>query len=163
MGADPVARDPLAALGPDHLQAPTMPHGTMTPLPFRLSRPGWDAMDLSGIESVSHRADGLLYVTADGVRLEWAEVRTVERFSLERIGTRVVKLTPEWLELPDACIAGAWLAGGWWAPRLELRTRELAHLDGVPGARGVTLPLRIHRRDRALAGTIATEITRRIG
>lgn len=140
-----------------------MPHGTLSPLPFRLSRPGWDALGLAGIESVSHRADGQLHLTADGVRLEWAEVQTVEQLSLEHIGTRVVELTPEWLELPDACIAGAWLVGGWWAPRLELRARELAHFDGVPGARGVTLPLRIQRRDRALAGTIATEITRRIG
>jgi hypothetical protein len=140
-----------------------VPDSPLSALPFRLSRPGWDSLGLSGIESVSHRADGLLRVTAEGVRLEWAEVQTVERLSLERVGTTVVELTPEWLELPFACIAGAWTTGGWWAPRLELRARELAHFDGVPGARGVTLPLRIHRRDRVLAVAIATEITRRVG
>lgn len=139
-----------------------MPSSRLDPLPFRLKRPGWDSVGFSGIESVSHRADGTLRVTEQGVRLEWAEVQTVEQVSLDRVSTDVNELPPEWLELPSERIAGAWLVGGWWAPRLDLRARETGDFEGVPGVRGVTLSLRIHRRDRPLAGAIAQAIASRL-
>lgn len=119
-------------------------------------------MGLGGIESVSHRADGVLSVTDEGVTLEWAEVQTVEQVSLERVGTDVIALPPEGLELPIERLAGAWLVGGWWSPRLELRAREVEDFEGVPGVRGVTLSLRIHRRDRPLAAAIARAIVSRM-
>jgi hypothetical protein len=119
-------------------------------------------MGFNGIESVSHRADGILRVTERGVALEWAEVQTVEEVTLEHVGTDVIELPPEWLELPSERIAGAWLVGGWWSPCLDLRVCEMEDLEGVPGVRGVTLSLRIHRRDRALASAIAQAIVSRI-
>jgi hypothetical protein len=119
-------------------------------------------MGFNGIESVSHRADGILRVTERGVTLEWAEVQTVEEVSLDRVGTDVIELPPEWLELPSERIAGVWLVGGWWSPCLDLRACEMEDLEGVPGVRGVTLSLRIHRRDRALASAIAQAIASRI-
>ncbi len=131
-------------------------------LPFRLKRPGWDSMGLGGIESVSHRAEGLLRVTEYGVTLEWAEVQTVQQVSLEHIGTDVTDLPPEWLELPIDRIAGAWVVGGWWSPRLDLRAQAIEDFKGVPAVRGVTISLRIHRRDRPLANAIAQAIWRRI-
>lgn len=134
----------------------------MEPLPFRLSPSGRDTMGLEGIESVSFRVDGLLHLTADGLRFEWDETRTSERFSLERTGTDVEHYALEPLDLPFDRIAGAWVIGGWWWPRLELRARALEDWEGVPGARGVTLVLRLARRDRALAEAIASQITRRI-
>ena len=139
-----------------------MPSPRLGPLPFRLKRPGWDSIGFSGIESVSHRADGILRVTEQGVTLEWAEVQTIQQVSLERVGTDVNELTPDWLELPSERIAGAWLVGGWWSPRLDLRAREMEDFEGVPGVRGVTLSLRIHRRDRPLASAIAQAIASRI-
>jgi len=145
----------------DH-QGPPVPTPRLDPLPFRLTRPGWDSMGFHGIESVSHRADGILHVTGQGVMLEWAEVQTVEEVSLEHVGTDVIELPPEWLQLPSDRIAGAWLVGGWWSPCLDLRACELADLEGVPGVRGVTLRLRIHRRDRPLARAIAQVIASRI-
>ncbi len=131
-------------------------------LPFRLKRPGWDSMGLGGIESVSHRADGVLRLTEEGVTLEWAEVQTVEEVSLERVGTDVRALPPEGLDVPIERLAGAWLVGGWWSPRRELRAREGEDFEAVPGVRGVTLSLRIHRRDRPLAAAIARAIVSRI-
>ena len=119
-------------------------------------------MGFSGIESVSHRAGGILRLTEQGVTLEWAEVQTVQQVSLERVGTDVNELAPDWLELPSERIAGAWLVGGWWAPRLDLRAREIEDFEGMPGVRGVTLSLRIHRRDRPLASAIAQAIASRI-
>ncbi len=119
-------------------------------------------MGFRGIESVSHRADGILRVTEQGLTLEWAEVQTVQQVSLDRVGTEVNELPPDWLELPSECIAGAWVVGGWWSPRLDLRAREREAFDGVPGVRGVTLSLRIHRRHRPLASAIAQAIASRI-
>jgi len=118
-------------------------------------------MGFGGIESVSHRADGILRVTEQGVALEWTEVQTVQQVSLDRVGTDVNELPPEWLELPSERIAGAWLVGGWWSPRLDLRAREIEDFEGVPGVRGVTLSLQIHRRDRPLARAIAQAIASR--
>ncbi len=139
-----------------------MPGSHLGPLPFRLKRPGWDSLAFSGIESVSHRADGILRLTEQGVTLEWAEVQTIEQVSLERVGTDVIELPPEWLELPNERLAGAWLTGGWWSPRLDLRARDAEDFEGVPGVRGVTLGLQIHRRDRPLAGAIARAIASRM-
>ena len=134
----------------------------MSPLPFRIGVAGRDTMGLEGIESVSYRVDGLLLLTGDGLRFEWDETRTSERLSLERTGTDVEEYALEPLELPFDRLGGAWLIGGWWWPRLELRARALEDWDGVPGARGVTLVLRVARRDRALARAIAAQLTQRI-
>ena len=135
---------------------------TTDPLPFRLKRPGWDTMGFSGIESVSHRADGLLRLSDHGITLEWAEVQTVEQLSFDRVGTDVNQLPAEWLELPLDRLTGAWLVGGWWLPRLELRARSMEDFKDVPGVRGVTLTLRIQRRDRPLAQAITAALTSRI-
>lgn len=132
------------------------------PLPFTISAPGRDSMGLDGIESVSYKSDGLLHLTDDGLLLEWTETRTSEKFSLERIGTDVTSFEAEALELPWHRLAGAWVIGGWWRPRLELRATTLDDFAGAPGARGVTLVLRIQRRDREIARRIAGEIQSRI-
>ncbi|HEX5635076.1 MAG TPA: hypothetical protein VFX50_17655, partial [Gemmatimonadales bacterium] len=128
------------------------------PLPFRLKSPDKDSFALDGIASVSSRIDGLLQLTEAGVLLEWRETRTTDRVSFERIGTDVEELPTQWLELPFERIAGAWVIGGWWRPRMELRARGLDDFAGVPGSRGVTQVLQLHRRDRALALAMAAEI-----
>lgn len=130
----------------------------LNPLPFRVSVPGRDTLDLELIESVSSRIDGLLHLRSNGVRLEWQETETREQVSLERVGTDVQRFELQPLELPYERIAGAWVIGGWWWPRLELRARSFTDLEGVPGARGITLMLRIQRRDRALARAVAAEL-----
>ena len=135
---------------------------TLQPLPFKLSATGRDSMGLDGIESVSYQSDGLLHLTDTGLLLEWTETRTSEKVSLERIGTDVTTFEPELLELPFERLAGAWVIGGWWWPRLELRAATLDDLAGAPGARGVTLVLKIHRRDRETARAIAAEVQARV-
>lgn len=70
-------------------------------------------MGFGGIESVSHRADGLLRLTDDGITLEWAEVQTVEQVGFKGVGSDVIELPAEWLELPIERLGGAWLLGGW--------------------------------------------------
>lgn len=134
----------------------------LNPLPFRLKGPGRDAVEWAGIESVSYRVDGLLSLADQRVILEWKGTRTTQQVSFDGIGTDVDEFPPERLEVPFGRIAGAWVIGGWWWPRLELRARGLEDFDGVPGTHGVTLRMRIHRRDRVLARTIAFEIERRV-
>lgn len=135
---------------------------SLDPLPFRIKPPGRDAVEWGGIESVSYRVDGLLRLVDQSITLEWTGTRTTQEVSFDKIGTDVDELPPKWLELSFGRIAGAWVVGGWWWPRLELRARGLEDFDGVPGTHGVTLRMRIHRRDRALARTIALEIERRV-
>jgi hypothetical protein len=81
--------------------------------------------------------------------------------SLDRVGTDVAEVASDWLDLPFERIAAAWVIGGWWRPQLEIRTRSIEDLEDVPAARGITLRLRIHRRDRRLALAIAAEIEAR--
>lgn len=130
----------------------------LNPLPFRLGPPGKDTIDLEGIKSVSYRLEGLLHLTDDGIALEWTETRTIEQVSLGRIGTDVDESAVDVVEVPMERLLGAWVIGGWWWPRLELRARSFEDFAQVPGVRGVTLSLRIHRRDRELAQAIARRI-----
>ena len=113
---------------------------------------------MDGIESVGNRVDGVLRLEEHGLSLEWNETQTIQEVSLARVGTEVRELPLEWLDLPMERVTGAWLVGGWWRPRLEVRLLSSEDLAGVPGARGVTLPLRIRRRDRELARVIAAAI-----
>ena len=119
-------------------------------------------MGLEGIKSVSYRADGVLQLHDGVLTLEWTETRTTEQVSLERIGTEVDAFPAEWLELPMDRLAGAWVIGGWWRPQLELRARAPEDVESVPAARGITVRLHIHRRDRRLAQAIASEIEREV-
>lgn len=131
------------------------------PLPFRIDPGGRDIIGFDGIESVTTRLDGFLYLTDRAVALEWSGKQTIQRVSLDRVGTDVDDLPLEEFELPFARITGAWVLGGWWRPRLELRARHDGDLDGVPSTRGVTLSLRIRGRNRELARAIAAEILSR--
>jgi hypothetical protein len=128
------------------------------PLPFRLGVTGRDTVGADGIESVSYRVNGTLRLEEGNIVLEWTGTRTLDRVSLDGIGTDVIELPVDRFELPIERIAGMWVIGGWWAPRLELRARAPEDLDGVPATRGVTLRLRIRRRDRTLARAVASEI-----
>jgi len=134
----------------------------LNPLPFRLHPTGRDRIGFEGIESVSYRLSGLLRLADQSVILEWTGTRTTEQVSLDKVGTDVDQLPMEWFELPFGRIAGVWVVGGWWRPRLELRAREDSDFTGMPSSRGVTLPLRIHRRDRGLARAIASAIDARV-
>lgn len=134
----------------------------LEPLPFRLHPTGRDTVGFEGVKSVSYRLTGLLHLTDTSVTLEWTGTRTTEQVSLDDIGTTVDQLPLEWFELPYQRIARVWVVGGWWRPRLDLRAHRGDDFAGVPATRGVTLSLRIHRRDRALARAIASEIEVRI-
>jgi hypothetical protein len=117
---------------------------------------------MEGIASVSWQLTGWLRLDDEGVTLELTGTRTTQQVSLDKIGSDVHEMPLDRFELPFGRISGAWLLGGWWRPRLELRTRSDDDLKGLPAVRGVSLALRVHRRDRELACTVASEIEARV-
>jgi hypothetical protein len=131
---------------------------TVEPVPFNLSLPGRDTLNLDGARSVWFRVTGLLHFDGETVTLEWSTARHLEQVSLTRVRVREEATPPELLDVPVTWIAEARLTGGWWAPRLTLRGRRLDAFDGVPGAKPGIITLRIARRDRALASALVTAL-----
>jgi hypothetical protein len=132
----------------------------LDPLPFRLSVPGLDRIDLRGARSVSWKLAGLLHHEGDQLVFEWAGTRTTEGLTLSGPVNRVEPVEPEAFEVPIEWVAEAWLVGGWWWPRFVVRARRLDAFDGIPGAGPGRVAVRIHPRHRELARAMAAEINR---
>jgi hypothetical protein len=129
------------------------------PLPIQLNHVGSDTVGLTAIESVSYRAEGLLHLSDWGLILEWTNTRTTQRVSMMgEVGTDVEELPLETVEVPFEDVASVRMIGGWWRPQLEIRVKGLDVFRGVPGVKGVTLRLRVERRDRSLARAYTIEI-----
>lgn len=127
------------------------------PLPFRLSVPGSDTIDLDEIESISYRVEGLLHFIGDTLTFEWAGSRTRELVSLGQVKEEEEAIPLAMREVPVNWIASIALKG-WLRLRLELRGRRMDAFDGIPGAKFGTLSLRIRRRDRELAREIVSAL-----
>lgn len=121
------------------------------PVPFRLPLPGRDTLGFEGARSVWYRIYGLLHFDGETLTFAWSAIRHLEQVSLAGVSIRDDALPPELVELPAAVISEARLTGGWWAPRLRLRARQLDAFDALPAAAPGAIVLRIARRDRALA------------
>ena len=130
------------------------------PLPFRLRVPGIDKIDLQGIRSISYRVEGLLHVDGHTVVLEWAGTRKTEWVALGSVTDEVDRSPVARREVPVSAIIKVQLRGGWIAPRLELRARNLDVFDGIPGARPGVIRLKIRRRDRKQAAVVAAVLDR---
>lgn len=128
------------------------------PLPFRLNLPGRDTVDLTGLTSIGYKVKGLLQVDGDTITMEWAAARTTQAVSLLDVVDDVDYSPIASVALRASWIAQARVTGGWWAPRLRLRARQLDVFRLIPGARGDSLALRIHRRDRTHARAVAAAI-----
>ena len=126
----------------------------LEPLPFSIRLPNDDHFGLTGTESTKFRIDGLLHITEPSLFVEWAETRTIERFSLGRVGTDIEELPVEMLEIPLDWISALRLIGGWWAPRIQLQARRLDAFESIPGGHPGSVTLWIKRRDRDLAREI---------
>lgn len=126
------------------------------PLPFRLSVPGSDTIDLDEIESVSYRVEGLLHFIGSTLTFEWAGARTRELVSLGQVKEENETIPRAMREVPVSWIAEVRVTGGWWRPRIHLRARRLDAFDGIPSAKPGAITLRINRRDRELAREIAS-------
>ncbi len=128
------------------------------PLPFRLKLRGRDVVDFTRMTSVSYRVKGLLHVDGDAITLEWAAIRMTEGITLTGVVDDVDYSPIASVALPASWIAEVRVTGGWWAPSLRLRARQLDAFRRIPGAQGDWLALRIHRRDRKHARTVAAAI-----
>jgi hypothetical protein len=129
------------------------------PLPVQLNQAGSDTVKIAGVESVSYRTEALLHLVDWGFILEWSTTRTTQRVSmLGEVGTDVEELPKQTVEVPIEDVATIKLLG-WWRPQLEIRTKGLDVLRGVPGAQGATVRVKVERRERSLARAYAIEIT----
>lgn len=130
-------------------------------VPFRLKLPDDDSLHLSGIRSVSYEVDGLLRLDDESLTLEWVARRKVETVGLTGVKAEMDESPLGREEIPLHLITGARLRGWWWAPRLDLYSRELDAFDRVPSARGSVLTLRLRPQDRrqGLAAVRAIEAT----
>lgn len=134
----------------------------MEPLPFRLPAPGLDDVSGLAVVSVTVRVEGLAHWTGEVLVLEWAETHHVDEVSFQKVRSDVVVQPSLTVDVPPAVLAGVEVTGGWWRPRLELRGRYLDLFVHIPGSRPGRLPLRIARRDRALARQLAAELNQAI-
>jgi hypothetical protein len=146
----------MASPGYCKLACPVMSHSS--PLPFRISVPGYDSIDSQGVVSISIKLEGLLHVLDDVVSLEWSATRKVESVSLRGIRDEVDQSPVGACDIPVDLILEARLRGGWWAPRLELRATRLDAFEEIPSAQNGTAKLRIQRRDREKARAVCAEI-----
>jgi hypothetical protein len=147
----------MASPGYCELACPVMSHSS--PLPFRISVPGYDSIDSQGVVSISIKLEGLLHVLDDVVSLEWSATRKVESVSLRGIRDEVDQSPVGACDIPVDLILEARLRGGWWAPRLELRATRLDAFEEIPSAQNGTAKLRIQRRDREKARAVCAEIS----
>jgi len=131
---------------------------SVEPLPFRITVPDKDTIDLTGIRSVSYRVEGLLHLAEDTLIFEWSATETTERVGFTGIGTVVDESPVGKLEVPASWIADARLRGGWWRPQLVLRARRLGAFESMPGVTGGALILRIDRQLRREAKTFVAAI-----
>jgi hypothetical protein len=146
----------MASPGYCELACPVMSHSS--PLPFRISVPGYDSIDSQGVVSISIKLEGLLHVLDDVISLEWSATRKVESVSLRGIRDEVDQSPVGACDIPVDLILEARLRGGWWAPRLELRATRLDAFEEIPSAQNGTAKLRIQRRDREKARAVCAEI-----
>ncbi len=144
--------------------SPRTPRVTLTsmlrnePLPFRLRIRGKDVIDLKGIRSVSYRVDGLLHLVDDALEFEWTATETTERVGFTGIHTGVDSSPIGRLEVPAGWLAEVRLLWGWWRLRLSFRARRLDAFEGMPGAKGGAVTLRIRRRFRKQAQQLIAAI-----
>ena len=128
------------------------------PIPFRIQVPGYDSIDTQGVVSISIKLEGLLSLVDDLISLEWTATRQIESVSLSGVRDEVDESPIGRCEIPASVILDARLRGGWWAPRLELRSRTLNAFEGIPTANQGVAKLRIRRSDRKHARVLCIAI-----
>jgi hypothetical protein len=97
------------------------------------------------------RLEGTALVVEWSGAVEWTQVRGPEVVAK----SETVAATRR--EIPVDRLVDV-LVRGWWRPRLEVRTADLAALEGVPTAEHGRLTLRIPRRERQAAQALVANL-----
>jgi hypothetical protein len=121
------------------------------PLPFRIKLPTQDTVEMTTVREVVTTVEGMLHLEGDHLVLEWAMTQTTQEVSVLGVKDESEVFDPEEAFIPLDWLASVALAGGILSPRLELRGRGLRVFEGIPGAKGATLPLHYARGDRMVA------------
>lgn len=102
-----------------------------------------------GLQAMS----GIIHAQGDTLRIEY-EVKD-GLVGLFRSG-------PKELSLPVARLAGVSFRRSLLRAKLEIRTRSLKDLAGIPGSEAGSILLNINRRDRSMAERLASTVSLRI-
>lgn len=131
-------------------------------LPFRLKVPGRDEVKGLRAISTSYRFQGLLRLSEELLHIEWRGTAQVQDVGALGVRDDQLALPDEQLTVPVASLYRARVAGGWWRPRLELQARHLTLLSIVPSEEFGTVRFWYDRADRALAQTMARQLSEAI-
>ena len=127
-------------------------------VPFSFRLPGEQRMDGSTSITREPKVRGVVRFTGDRLVMEWTgHVRTTV------VSGRGTEVTDEPVPageraLPLGSIARMEVRGGWWMPRIELATVDLASLADVPSAQPGRVTLRLARRDRHHAAELVAKV-----
>lgn len=113
---------------------------------------------MTTVREVVTTVEGMLHLEGDQLVLEWAMTRTTQEVSILGVKDESEAFDPEEAFVPLDWLASVALAGGILSPRLELRGRGLRVFEGIPGAKGATLPLHYARSDRMVAVALVRAI-----
>jgi hypothetical protein len=111
------------------------------------------------VSSTRHHIRGFARLEGAGLVLEWSG--TIERSVVQwaEVWTERVPVPVSRATIPVRQVRRIELRGGWWRPRIDLRTSDLGSLASVPGAAPDHVSLWLARRDRRAAAELvaATE------
>lgn len=127
-------------------------------LPFRLKVSGTDEFRGLHAVSTSYRFHGLLRLDGALLTIEWGGVAQVQNVGALSIRDDRMALPDERLTVPVGELYPATLVGGWWRPRLLLRTRVQGALAIVPSEDLGTVTCWYARSDRAAARDLASAL-----
>ncbi len=131
----------------------------MTPvLPFRLKAPGETHLARWHTRTVNYQIHGLMRLEDRRLVLEWSGLAEVFEVKGTAAKTYEESVPVQSVSLSVTRVASLTLEGGWWRPRVVLRSTDLAALADVPGTREGALTLFIARGDRALARDFITHV-----
>jgi hypothetical protein len=110
-----------------------------------------------GIPRGSSNLRGLLHLTAAGLVIEWSGTKEVVEVRGPEVRTRVESVPATRHEVPYSRLADVTVRG-WWRAWLDIRTADLAALEGVPTADAGRVSLRLRRADRRAAQDFVVNI-----
>lgn len=128
-------------------------------LPFRLKVPGKD--EITGLHAVStsYSFHGLLRLEGLALSIEWGGVAQVQDVGALSIRDDKLALPDERLTVPVSHLYPARLVGGWWRPRLVLRSKVYGALAIVPSEELGSVQFWYARGDRAAAIAMAAGLS----
>jgi hypothetical protein len=129
-------------------------HQNTRRIPISIAVP--QSEELTATSMVEERVQGLLGLEDGEVVLQFQLTTTETR--LDGLSVNVDSGDVEERRFPLADMASA-SSSGWWTRKIHLVANDMTLFEGIPGARGERLILKVARRNRALADDLVTALS----